>query len=82
MIHAKAVIIDEDVALAGSANLDERSLFLNYELMIAFYHRADIHRFAQWVEGHRAGATLHQSQPPGFAREFSEGLVRWLAFQL
>jgi cardiolipin synthase len=82
MIHAKAVIIDEDVALAGSANLDERSLFLNYELMIAFYHRADIHRFAQWVEGHRAGATLHQSQPPDFAREFSEGLVRWLVFQL
>ena len=37
MVHAKAVLIDDDLALAGSANLDERSLFLNYELTIAFY---------------------------------------------
>ena len=82
MIHAKTVIIDDDLALAGSANLDERSLFLNYELMIAFYERADVQRFAQWVERQRAGATLLHTQPPGFVREFSEGLVRWLVFQL
>jgi len=36
MMHAKCVIIDEDLALSGSANLDARSLFLNYELMVAF----------------------------------------------
>ena len=39
MIHAKAVVIDDELALAGTANLDERSLFLNYELMVAFYER-------------------------------------------
>lgn len=36
MIHAKAVLVDDELALAGSANLDGRSLFLNYEMMIAF----------------------------------------------
>ena len=39
MIHAKAVVIDDEIALAGTANLDERSLFLNYELMVSFYER-------------------------------------------
>jgi len=82
MIHAKAVIFDDHLALAGSANLDERSLFLNYELMIAFYEGGDVQRFAQWIERERAGATLHHSHAPGFAREFWEGLVRWLVFQL
>ncbi|MDR1934618.1 MAG: phospholipase D-like domain-containing protein, partial [Candidatus Accumulibacter sp.] len=39
MVHAKAVLVDDDLALVGSANLDGRSLFLNYEMMIAFYDR-------------------------------------------
>ena len=82
MVHAKAVVIDSELALAGSANLDERSLFLNYELMIAFFEPADVHRFASWIDHQRASARRYQAQPPGLTRELSEGLVRWLAFQL
>lgn len=82
MIHAKAVVIDSELALAGSANLDERSLFLNYEWMIAFFEPADVHRFASWIDHQRAGARRYRAQPPGLTRELSEGLVRWLAFQL
>ena len=36
MLHAKAAVIDDVLALVGSTNLDSRSLFLNYELMVAF----------------------------------------------
>lgn len=82
MIHAKAVVIDNALALAGSANLDERSLFLNYELMIAFFESADVHRFAQWVERQQGRAKPYQARAPGVTREFAEGLLRWLAFQL
>ena len=82
MVHAKAVVIDTDLALAGSANLDERSLFLNYELMIAFFEPADVQRFAHWIGQQRAAASLYQANAPSALRQFSEDLIRWLAFQL
>ena len=82
MLHAKVVVIDEQLALAGSANLDLRSLFLNYELMIAFYEPADVQRFAGWIEGERAAAERFAPSEPGLMRDLSEGLLLWLAFQL
>ena len=82
MIHAKAVLIDADFALVGSANLDERSLFLNYELMVAFYDPSVVQGFASWIEGHRSGATRYLPRAPGPVRDLVEGLVRWVAFQL
>ncbi len=82
MIHAKAVVVDDDLALAGSANLDERSMFLNFEVMIAFFESADVNRFAQWLQHQRANAVPYQARKPGVLREFGEGLLRWLAFQL
>jgi cardiolipin synthase len=82
MAHAKAVVIDQQFALVGSANLDDRSLFLNYELMVAFYDRDDVQRFAQWIDGLRRDAAPFVARAPGLARDVGEGLVRWLAFQL
>jgi cardiolipin synthase len=82
MEHAKAVVIDDQLALAGSANLDLRSLFLNYELMLAFYEPADVRRFAEWVEKERESALRFVPKEPGLLRDLSEGLLLWLAFQL
>ena len=36
-MHAKALIIDGELSLVGTANLDERSLNLNYESSVAVY---------------------------------------------
>lgn len=82
MVHAKAVLIDEDMALVGSANLDERSLFLNYELMVAFYDASVVQTFSHWVEHQQASAKPYKPRPPGLARELVEAAVRWVAFQL
>jgi cardiolipin synthase len=82
MIHAKCVVIDAVLALAGSVNLDARSLFLNYEMMMAFYDADDVERFADFIDGHRAAAQPYTARPPGLLRDLAEGLVLWIAFQL
>lgn len=82
MLHAKLVVVDDTVAFSGSLNLDQRSLFLNYEMMVAFYDAQAIAGFASWA--HRVRASAHQMRPPhpSAIRDFREGLLRWLTFQL
>ncbi len=82
MIHAKSVLIDDDLALAGSANLDGRSLFLNYEVMVAFYDRKAVRDFAHWIDARRNESAPYVACRPGMIRELAEGLLLWLAFQL
>ncbi|MFT3961685.1 phospholipase D-like domain-containing protein [Propionivibrio sp.] len=82
MVHAKAVLVDDELALAGSANLDGRSLFLNYEMMIAFYDQPAVAAFARWVEARRKECRPYLYRRPGLMREVAEGLLLWLAFQL
>lgn len=82
MLHGKLVVVDDTLALAGSANLDARSLFLNYELMVAFHAAGDVQRFAAWFERERAGAQPYVAQRPGLARDIAEGTLLWVGFQL
>ena len=82
MIHAKAIVVDDSIALAGSANLDARSLFLNFELMVAFYGHDEVAQIAGWIERQARGASRYGPRPPGLLRDLAEGLVLWLAFQL
>lgn len=82
MIHAKAVVIDDEIAFSGSANLDQRSLFLNYEMMISFYESTDVKRFVDWIEHQMNAARPYHARPPGIGLEVAEGLLLWLAFQL
>ncbi len=82
MLHAKLVVIDDVLALAGSANVDSRSLFLNYELMVAFHDASDIARFAAWFERERQAAVRYRLKSPGLIADVAEGLVLWAGFQL
>ena len=82
MLHAKLILVDDILALAGSANLDNRSLFLNYEFMVAFHRRAEVLRFAAWFADECRGARPYVATPPGLLRDVAEGTLLWLGFQL
>ena len=82
MLHAKLAVIDDVVALTGSANLDSRSLFLNYELMFAFHDAEAIAACADWFGRERLLATQHVPAKAGLLSDLAEGLVLWVGFQL
>ncbi len=82
MVHAKLVLFDDTLAVTGSANLDLRSLFLNFELAFLFHRRQDINAFADWVERLDARALDAQPLPASWWRETAEGLVLLAAFQI
>ncbi|MFT7618795.1 MAG: cardiolipin synthase [Planctomycetota bacterium] len=50
MMHAKAVIVDDDFAMIGTANLDRRSLSLNFELVALIDEPASTLPFRRQVE--------------------------------
>ena len=82
MVHAKVVLVDDAIALCGSLNLDSRSLFLNFEMMVAFYAEDDIAAVTQWMDGHFNKLPLHRPAQASLLRDVAEGLVRWLGFQI
>ena len=82
MVHAKAVLIDDGVALAGSLNLDARSLFLNYEAMTAFYGDEEVRWLSRWCAGQIAAARPYHASRPSWMRDIAEGVVRAVGFQL
>jgi cardiolipin synthase A/B len=82
MTHAKAVVIDDRIALCGTVNLDARSLFLNFELMFAFYDRAQVVELAAWCEARCRRAAPRDAVAPGWWRDVAEGVVRAVGYQL
>ena len=49
MLHAKLLLLDDTAAAAGTANLDARSLFLNYEVMTIFYSHTEIAAVGSYI---------------------------------
>ncbi len=78
MIHAKVTLIDDEVGIVGSANMDMRSLFLNYEVALFLFSPARAQDLISWFE------TLFPFCRPGLgkqnlARETAESVARLIA---
>jgi cardiolipin synthase len=78
MIHAKALLVDDNIAMIGSANMDFRSLFLNYEVMLMVYSSSHIEQIQNWMSRLelQCGRPLLKAGP---LRNFWEHLVRLFA---
>ena len=81
MNHGKAVVFD-DMAMTGSANLDIRSLFLNFESTLVLYDAQHAAQLATWISTRINLATRYTARPASLARDLFEGAVLWLGFQL
>lgn len=82
MVHAKAVVVDQDIAMCGSVNLDIRSLLINYESAVVFYGPAEITWLNHWIEALAAQGRPWRNGPVSLWRDLAEGVVLALAFQL
>lgn len=64
MMHSKAMIVDEDVALFGSANFDPRSLFVNFEVGVMVHSGDDVRAIKRWTESIVTQSREPKAEPP------------------
>lgn len=78
VLHAKLVLVDGRRAMVGSANLDMRSLFLNYEVA-AWIEGGATARIADYVEGLARESRAHDPARADRASRWDERLLERLA---
>jgi cardiolipin synthase len=49
MMHSKGIIVDDRMAMLGSANFDLRSLFVNFEIGVLLYSQTDVVAMKAWA---------------------------------
>ncbi len=82
MLHAKALIVDDQVAVFGSANFDLRSLFVNFEIGVAVYTENDVSNLRHWAGELVRDCVTYTPRKPRLHKIFSniaEDLSRLLA---
>jgi cardiolipin synthase len=78
MVHAKVMVMDDRLAMIGSANMDLRSLFLNYEVAVIAYSPAEIKEIALFIDNLTAKA-VKGYPPAGMIRRLHEGMAQIVA---
>lgn len=78
MLHAKAILFDDLGGMVGSVNLDNRSLFLNYEIVTFAYSVAFIESIESWMKKLMLNSTQGMKEP-GKVREAVENIMKVFA---
>jgi cardiolipin synthase len=84
LLHAKTAVIDDEIGVVSTANLDERSLKLNFEIAAVLYGGPGIEALATIFAGNRAASFrkefLEADGPLG--RRLFQAVARLLSPQL
>jgi len=75
MIHSKVVMIDQSLAILGSANFDMRSLLLIYELGLMIYSEETLKAVENWLQAIKL-KTVRGIPKSNFFRDLAEGIGR------
>ena len=78
MLHAKAILFDKDCAMVGSVNLDNRSLFLNYEVVTFVYTQEIVNSLETWMEKLMLNSSRGMQKPTKL-REAIENIMKVFA---
>ncbi len=78
MLHAKAILFDSSGGMIGSVNMDNRSLFLNYEVVTFAYSLQFIESIEKWMEKLIDNSSRGINKPSK-AREASENIMKVFA---
>jgi cardiolipin synthase len=79
MVHAKFILVDDGPLLLGSANVDLRSLYLNFELGLLVEDAATLARAESWLAGLQRMSLPADGAAPGLSRAWLEDGARLLA---
>ena len=81
MVHSKALLVDDDRALVGSANFDHRSFYLNFEIAVLFLDRGVAAALERQIGGDCGDSRRlsRDRQRPGFGRRLWMALARLLS---
>ena len=81
MLHAKAILFDDNCVVLGSVNFDNRSLFLNYEVATFVYNDEVIKKVKDWSDKLISNSSFGTKEVSDMRRVF-ENMMRILAPQL
>jgi cardiolipin synthase len=79
MLHAKAIVVDDRVALFGSPNFDLRSLFVNFEIGVIIYTRPEVVAIKAWIDDLTTKCSLPVFTKRSFLSGVAEDMCRLLA---
>lgn len=80
MLHSKVIVVDDLLAVVGSANFDERSLRLNFEMSMVLYgpELAGL-LYADFEQLLAQARQVQGDEPVGFAESIKLGLARLIS---
>lgn len=79
MVHAKLMLFDRRVAAVGSANVDARSFYLNFETTALLYSPPAIAAVEHWMEQRMAESRAPSTAPIGLWRGAAESAASLVA---